>query len=272
MDLDTIREVTVARERADLAGLGGGTAVLAGGTWLYSEPQDGLDRLIDISALGWEPLTVWSEGLDIAATCTLAELDSAALPGHWPAAALFAQATGALAASHKIRRTATVGGNVCLALPAGAVLAALTALGGSALVWGPLGDRWIPLSRFAIGPGQTVLAADEVVRTIRIPEWNMRSRTAFRKISLAPTGRSGAVVMGRRALSHSFHLTLSAATIHPVVLDFREVPSDGELLATINGLDTELWYDDPHGTPEWRRHVSGILATQVAADLRGARS
>src|SRR5262245_25606512 len=105
-----MREVVVARERADLTGLGGTAAVLAGGTWLYSEPQDGLDRLVDITRLGWPPLTVTDDALEIAATCTLAELEAAELPTDWPATVLFGQACRALLVSHKVRRMATVGG------------------------------------------------------------------------------------------------------------------------------------------------------------------
>ncbi|WP_067716794.1 FAD binding domain-containing protein [Nocardia yamanashiensis] len=272
MDLDTIREVVMARDRADLGTVGAGTAVLAGGTWLYSEPQDELERLVDITGLGWAPLTIDDAGLEIAATCTLAELAGGAYPARWSGAQLFEQGCSALVASYKIRRTATVGGNVCLALPAGGVLAALVALGGSAQVWGPGRDRRIPLSRFVIAPGQTVLGEGEVVRSIRVPEANLRARTAFRKIASSPTGRSGAVVMGRHDLDGSCQLTLSAATTRPVVLTFPALPGDGELSATLAGLDTALWYDDPHGTPDWRRHVTGLLAAAVVAELNGDRS
>lgn len=269
MDLDTIREIRVARGRADLAGLGAGSAVLAGGTWLYSEPQPGLERLVDITALGWEPITIDDAGLEIAATCTLAELAGAAYPARYTAAPLFARACSALVASHKIQRTATVGGNVCLALPAGAVLAALTALGGAALLWGPGEDQWIPLSHLILGPGETTLAPGEVVRAIRIPESNMCSRTAFRKVALSPLGRSGAVVMGRLDATGACVLTVSAATTRPVVLEFAALPDARELAAIFAEIHPGLWYDDPHGAPRWRRHVSTLLAVEVVAELSG---
>lgn len=269
MDLDTIREVLIARERADLKGLGAGTAVLAGGTWLYSEPQDHLEKLIDITRLGWPPLTIDDAGLEIAATCTLDELATGEYPARWGAVRLFEQACGALVASHKIRRTATVGGNVCLALPAGAVAAALTALGGFGLVWGSRGDQWIPLSHFVTGVGETVLMPGEMLRAIRIPESNLCSRTAFRKLALAPLGRSGVVVMGRRDADDACVITLSAGTTRPVVLEFYSLPTIGELSAKVAELDSALWYDDPHGAPDWRREMSGRLAAEVLAELGG---
>jgi CO/xanthine dehydrogenase FAD-binding subunit len=272
VDLDTIREVVVARERADLDALGGDAAVLAGGTWLFSEPQERLRRLVDITTLGWRALTVTGRGLEIAATCTLAELEYARFPAEWTAAQLFPQACRALLASYKIRRTATVGGNVCLALPAGAVLAAMTALDATVLVWAPDGtDRRIPLSRFVSGPGRTGLRPGEVVRAIRLDDAKLRSRTAFRKIALAPLGRSGAVVMARLDPDGRCAVTLSAATIRPVVLEFATLPVAGELAATIGNLDAALWHDDPHGSPEWRRHVSMMLARDAVAELGEVR-
>ncbi|MET8874583.1 FAD binding domain-containing protein [Nocardia sp. NPDC004604] len=279
MDLDTIRDVMVARERADLAFVGEACGVLAGGTFLFSEPQAGLDRLVDITGFGWPALTETGAGLEIAATCTLAEF-AGAMPGRelgvevlradWPGTALFAQACRALLASHKIWRTATVGGNVCLSLPAGAVLGALVALDGVALVWSPDGrDRRIPLREFTLGPGRNVLTSGEVLRSITIPTRTLHAHTAFRKIALAPLGRSGAVVMGLREQYGRCAITITAATDRPVVLDFAATPGDYELSAAIEAIDPTLWFDDPHGAPDWRRHVSGVLAREVAAELRG---
>ncbi|MEU7630523.1 FAD binding domain-containing protein [Nocardia sp. NPDC049220] len=277
MDLDTIREVVVARERADLWMVGASTAVLAGGTFLFSEPQDQLERLVDITTMGWPPFDVAADGLEIAATCTLAEFAGAA-PGRelgvpvlreeWPGTALFAASCRALLASHKIWRTATVGGNVCLALPAGAVLGALTALDGVALIWASDGsDRRIPLRNFVIGPGRTVLRSGEVLRSIWVPRSSLLARTSFRKIALAPLGRSGAVVLGRRDPDGRCAVTLSAATVRPVVLDFAVPPGDAEIAAAVDALDPALWFDDPHGSPDWRRHVAGLLAREVATEL-----
>ncbi|WP_181720679.1 FAD binding domain-containing protein [Nocardia gipuzkoensis] len=279
MDLDTIREVVLARERDDLAVLGPSTAVLAGGTFLFSEPQEQLVRLVDITGLGWPAFEIVDDGLEIAATCTLAEFAGAG-PGRelgtpvlrelWPGTALFAQSCRALLASHKIWRTATVGGNVCLALPAGAVLGALVALDGMAVVWAAGGDdRNIPLREFVIGPGRTVLRPGEVLRSIRLPRSSLLAHTSFRKIALAPLGRSGAVVMGRRERGGRSAVTITAATTRPVVLDFAAPPSEGALRDALATIDSALWFDDPHGSPQWRSHVAGRLAGEVAGELRG---
>ena len=81
MDLNTIGTVARPRARDDFPAWRAGDAFLAGGTWLFSEPQPQLSRLIDLGALGWEPLRVTASGLEIAATCKIAQLDSAHAAG-----------------------------------------------------------------------------------------------------------------------------------------------------------------------------------------------
>ncbi|MBC7300189.1 MAG: FAD binding domain-containing protein [Nocardia sp.] len=280
MDLDTVSEIVLARERADLAQLGAGSAVLAGGTFLFSEPHDHLDRLIDITTFGWTPLTASAQGLEIAATCTLAqfagagpgrELGTPMLRPHWPGTALFAQACRALLASHKIWRTATVGGNVCLSLPAGAVLGALVALDATAVIWTRGGGECaIPMRDFVTGPGENLLASGDIVRSFLVPTTSISARTSCRKIATAPLGRSGSVVMGRRDADERCAITITAATVRPVVLDFCTVPSRSELTDALAHLDADVWFDDPHGAPDWREHVTGLLAAEVVAELGAA--
>ncbi|WP_435826784.1 FAD binding domain-containing protein [Nocardia fluminea] len=277
VDLDTVSEIVLARERADLARIGAGTAVLAGGTFLFSEPHDHLDTLVDITTLGWAPLTESAQGLEIAATCTLAEfagagpgreLGTPTLRPEWPGTALFAQSCRALLASHKIWRTATVGGNVCLSLPAGAVLGALVALDATAVIW-PRGggERRIALRDFVTGPGENLLGSGAVVRSFLVPNSSLLARTSFRKVALAPLGRSGSVVMGRRTADDRCAITITAATVRPIVLDFDSVPSPSELTEALAEITADVWFDDPHGAPDWREHVTGLLVAEVAAEL-----
>ncbi|MEK8225391.1 hypothetical protein NKG05_03520 [Oerskovia sp. M15] len=87
--------------------------------------QRGLERLLDITGAGWAPLVVGDQGLEIAATCTIAQLhafpgSAAALPvrSGWTALDLVAPCCDAFVASFKIWNTSTVGGNLCAALPA----------------------------------------------------------------------------------------------------------------------------------------------------------
>src|SRR6266852_6578999 len=142
MDLNTIGEV--ARPKAGDAAIGwrDGDAWLAGGTWLFSEPQPSLCRLIDIVDFAWPALQITEQGLQIAATCKIAELDGTTYPSNWTATPLFNQCCRSFVASFKIWNTATVGGNLCMALPAGPMISLIAALDGSCTIWTPgAGER-----------------------------------------------------------------------------------------------------------------------------------
>lgn len=264
MDLHTITAVRRPADRAGLGELGGGTAPLAGGTWLFSEPQDHLHTLVDLMGLGWASLTVTDAGLTIGATCTLAEL--AAVDAPWAAAPLFGQCCRALAGSFKIWQTATVGGNLCLGLPAGPMTSLAVALDGVAVVWTRAGgERRVPVSRFVTGDRRTALALGELLRAVQLPVAALQARTAFRRAALSREGRSGSVVIGRRDLDETFVLTVTAATDRPYRFAFRRFPRAGDLSAALDGVPR--WFDDPHGAPDWRRAVTGLLAEEIREEL-----
>lgn len=131
---------------------------LAGGTVLFPYGSSTLRRLRDLTGVGWEPWTVRDEGLEIAATCTIAQLY--ALPGtaapyelvrtgavatprapgfpaaeQWPATALIRPCCDSFVASFKIWNVSTVGGNIATALPAGPMTSLFAGLDAVATVW-----------------------------------------------------------------------------------------------------------------------------------------
>ncbi len=170
MDLHTIETLIRLRSRADLPEWQDGDAWLAGGTWLYSEPQPALRRLIDLTTLGWAPHEVGRKSLTLSATCTVAALERLELPGSWIAAPLVGQCCRALLGSFKVWNGATVGGNLCLALPAGPIIALAAALEGECLLWAPDGgERRLPVTEFVRGPQSTALAPGEIMRSLTLP-------------------------------------------------------------------------------------------------------
>ncbi|MCW0215018.1 MAG: FAD binding domain-containing protein [Pseudonocardia sp.] len=260
MDLHTVTALHRPGDRDGLAAAypgGPGSALLAGGTWLFSEPQPQLRELVDLTGLGWPALVHEPDGgLTIGATCTLAELAAEA--------PLFRQCCRALAGSFKIWHTATVGGNICLALPAGPMTSLSAALDGVAVLWGPAGTvRRMPVAEFVTGVRTTAIRPAEVLRAVEIPASALRARTALRRAALTAEGRSGSVVIG--CLGESFALTVTAATERPHRFVFPALPSGPELQAALDGVPT--WYDDPHGAPDWRAHVTARLAREIVAEL-----
>ena len=68
MDLNTVEDIVRRPPEWPGALWRDGDAWLAGGTWLFSEPQPGLRRLIDLPALAWRALEVTDAGLAGAVT------------------------------------------------------------------------------------------------------------------------------------------------------------------------------------------------------------
>ncbi|MBV9968726.1 MAG: FAD binding domain-containing protein [Xanthobacteraceae bacterium] len=272
MDLNTITEVARPRNRREISDWSTGDAWLAGGTWLFSEPQTSLSRLIDLSGLDWPAATLSPKGLEIAATCTVAALDALALPAEWLAAPLIGQCCRAFLASFKIWNMATVGGNICLALPAGPMISLTAALEGNCTVWTPDGgERRVAVADFVLGPQRNALRPGELLRAISLPAAVLVRRSAFRKISLSPLGRSAALLIGTLAQDDSFTLTITASTPRPVRLAFDTVPARVALKQRIEAAISESQYfGDVHGAPAWRRYMTLHLAEEIRRELAGA--
>jgi CO/xanthine dehydrogenase FAD-binding subunit len=270
MDLNTIAEVAHPRSRTELPVWIAGDAWLAGGTWLFSEPQAHLRRLIDLTDLKWPSLTISEHGLSIAATCTISQLDALACPPDWLAAPLISQCCRAFLASFKIWKTATVGGNLCMSLPAGPMISLTSALGGVCTVWrADGGERRVAAADFVTGDQRNVLQRGDLLRQIDIPADALKRRSAFRQISLTPVGRSAALLIGSVESNGAFILTITASTKYPIRISFPEMPVAAALHDAILQRAEGCYHDDIHGKPEWREHVTLRLAEEIRAELSG---
>ncbi|WP_027576202.1 FAD binding domain-containing protein [Bradyrhizobium sp. WSM1743] len=272
MDLNTITAVAHPQTRAQLPVWTAGDAWLAGGTWLFSEPQTHLTRLIDLTDLKWPALTLTESHLSIAATCTIAELDAFACPSDWLAAPLINQCCRAFLASFKVWKTATVGGNLCMSLPAGPMISLTSALDGVCTIWKASGgEQRLPVAEFVTGNQRNRLTPGDLLRQIDIPTAALKRRTAFRQISLAPVGRSAALLIGSLDADDTLTLTVTASTVRPIQLRFRKAPDASTLrTALMQEITDDLYHADIHGAPLWRKHMTLRLAEEIRGELLGA--
>src|SRR6266511_1669933 len=270
MDLNTITAVAHPTTRDQLPVWTAGDAWLAGGTWLFSEPQAHLTRLIVLTDLKWPALTISETGLSIAATCTVAQLDALACPPEWIASPLINQCCRAFLASFKIWKTATVGGNICMSLPAGPMISLTSALDGVCTVWqAGGGERKIAVADFVTGDQRNVLASGDLLRQIDIPLAALKRRSAFRQISLTPVGRSAALLIGNVSGDGGLALTVTASTARPVQLSFAGSPSAKELRdAILQRIPDGLSHTDIHGKPIWRKAMTLRLAEEIRSELQ----
>ncbi|WP_426311211.1 FAD binding domain-containing protein [Cellulosimicrobium sp. E-16] len=278
MDLSTVTDLVPTADPADWRE---GDAWLAGGTVLFSYGSQTLRRLLDLTSAGWPALTVTDDGLEIAATCTVAELwafeesvEAGPVRGRWSALDLVRPCCDSFVASFKIWNTSTVGGNVCTSLPAGPMISLTAALDGVAEVWGPSGARRTqPVAELVTGELRNTLARGELLRAIRVPDHALRSRTAFRRLSLSNLGRSGVLLVGRvdpPDAGGGFVLTVTASTRRPVQLRFPAdaPPTAADLAAALDAaIPLDLYHDDIHGLPEWRRDMTYRLGEEIRSEL-----
>jgi CO/xanthine dehydrogenase FAD-binding subunit len=265
VDLNTVTEFAPATDVT----WRDGDAWLGGGTWLFSQPQPQLTRLLDLQAFGWTALEEKADGVLVAATCTLAQL-AGWKPARSPyaaAAALARQCCHALLGSFKVHNVATVGGNICLSLPAGPMISLGSALDGVVLLRGP-GEarREMPVADFITGDGRNKLRPGELLTHLWLPPEPLRARMTFRQLSLSPVGRSAVLVIARHDRGGQAVVTVTASVPRPVCLRFPGAPTPAEAMGRLDAAAPE-YLDDVHGSAHWRRAMTRRLITEALGEL-----
>src|SRR3981189_2716187 len=276
MNLNTIVEVKRPASADEITQWRDGYAWLAGGTWLFSEPQVSTDTLIDLQQLHWPALESSSAGLDIAATCTVAELYWFAGPSDLPGLPLVHECCNSFLASFKIWNAATVGGNICMSLPAGPMISLTVALEATYTLWPRTAPaREVPSVDFVTGNHSNILQTGELLRSIHLPASALSKRFALRHASLTHLGRSAALLIGtQNASGDDLLLTLPAATPRPIQLQFKHPPSAIELRRMIDErIPADGYFDDVHGSAAYKRQLTRYFAEQIRDELAqpGAR-
>jgi CO/xanthine dehydrogenase FAD-binding subunit len=178
----------------------------------------------------------------------------------------------ALLASFKIWNAATVGGNICMSLPAGAMISLVVALEGRCTVWPRDGaPREVAAVDFVTGNHTNVLRPGELLRKVHLPASALMKRAVFRQASLTKLGRSAALLLGTSAAERDLLLTITAATTRPVQLGFDEIPSAEALRRKIDArIPADGYFADAHGSAAYKRHLTFHFAEQIRAELARA--
>ena len=173
----------------------GNACLLAGGTDLLPQVKSGRIAhavLVDVSDVPeLQGISADGEGLRIGAATKLADIvRSPFLTGGLRALA----DSAALVGSVQIRHLATLGGNLCNASPSADTAPALLALDAEAAIVSQAGERRMPLDRFFLGPGRTVLQPGELLVAILLPErWREGAATYLKH---APRAAMDLAVVG----------------------------------------------------------------------------
>jgi carbon-monoxide dehydrogenase medium subunit len=158
--------------------------LIAGGTDLLVDMKKGkIQPKYLVSIMGIPELrhiTEYEGGLRIGATTTFREIiESESVKNKYPLLLETAQAVG----SAQIRNMATIGGNICNALPSADFPPALVALDAEVKLLSKREERFLPLEEFFVGVRKTKLEKDELLAEVRVPNAPPRSGTSFVRLS-----------------------------------------------------------------------------------------
>ena len=267
MDLISLDRIRAAHDRTELA-LGPRSAPLAGGTWLFSEPQPrpgGARRPHDAGLARGRA--------DGRRSDARRHLHDPVAGGPAPGRRAGGRSTWCSSARGRWwpRRRSGTGrrsaGTSAWRCPAGALTSLAVALDATAVVWTPDGgERREPVASLVTGVRTTSLSPGEVLRSVSVTAEVLAQPAAFRRVALTRHGRSGAIVVGRRDDARRArrdphrrrHRTRTASRS-------RRCRRPTSCRAAVDAVDD--WYDDPHGAPDWRRAMTLRLAEQVREEL-----
>jgi carbon-monoxide dehydrogenase medium subunit len=146
--------------------------IIAGGTDLMLQMRNKIlepEYVVDITRIpGLDNIEIDDhQGLRLGALTTIRALETSfELQRKYPVISEAASQLGSVA----IRNVATVGGNLCNALPSAETSQALVALSARVRILGSNGERTVPVEDFFTGVGKTLLQPDEVLAEILVPE------------------------------------------------------------------------------------------------------
>ena len=251
--------------------------LLAGGTDLLPQLKNGLlkpARVIDLSGVArLRSIEVGNgKGLKIgsAVTARTLELDRTVRASY-----LSLAESGALVGSVQIRNLATLGGNICNAAPSADMAPPLLALDAEAVITGPKGERRVPIAAFFTGVRRTVLAPDEILVELVVPNpgahsgGNYLRHTPRRELDIAVVGvasqltlANGRCTKARIALAAVAPVPLRA-TAAEQVLEGQAVTPDLIKRSADLAVDAARPISDQRGSADFRRHLVRVLTRRT---------
>jgi carbon-monoxide dehydrogenase medium subunit len=125
-------------------------------------------------------------------------------------------------ASYQIRNAATLGGNLCSAVPSADLAPSLIAAEANVILRSKKTERRVPLESFFTGPRKTVLNADEVLTHVEIPKQPANSATSYKKFRLREANALAVASVAARLVIkngkiHGARLVLGAVAPTPML-------------------------------------------------------
>ncbi|WP_026735155.1 FAD binding domain-containing protein [Fischerella sp. PCC 9605] len=266
MDLLNIKTYLRPHDVQTISNWGEGWAWLAGGTWIFSEPQPHLKVLVDIQCLDWSEIEVQEDNLVIGATCPLIKLLHYPWPSEWTAVEGFKSAISALAASLKVINMATVGGNICLALSVGTIAPIMVALNATYEIWNLNREsRQVAAKEFQLGSRQTILQPSEILRRVLIPVENLKWQVNYQRFGIAASDPALAIAVSACNPDNlQLRCAIAASVPAPRLLELK---TDVETLHPRFLQDIDF-IDNAKASATYRREVTQVLIRRSLQQLK----
>jgi carbon-monoxide dehydrogenase medium subunit len=274
-DFDYYAPESLAEACEALDRLGSKAKVLSGGTDVIPKMKSGLlspEILISLKKLELKKIEyVAGKGVVIGAQATHNDLvNSLILNDKY----LSVSEAAHHMASNQIRNIGTVGGNLCSAVPSADLPPILIALGATIKLVGSNGERMMLLEDFFTGPMKTVLAQNEILTEIVIPDQlstgsNYIKFGLRRSGALAVVGVAVAVIVSGETITEA-KIAIGAAAPTPMraheAEEFlrRKMISD-ELIAEASVMASKESkpISDIRGSAEYRRDLVRVFTKRA---------
>ena len=274
---------TVAEAVALLAEKGDRARVLAGGTDIIVQVREGrreVDVLVDVKAI--------REANELSYDARRGLRLGAAVPcyriyEHKEIARIYSGLMDAvsLVGGIQIQSRASVGGNLCNASPAADTIPPLIAYEAVCVIAGPNGTREVPVEKFCVAPGKTVLGKGEFLLSLHMLSPRPRSGAHYQRfiprneMDIAVVGVGASVTLDEsRQRCLAARVALAAVAPTPLLVSeagdalVDEPLSDKQIDRAAKVAQAAARpISDMRGDADYRRHLVGVLTKRV---LQGA--
>ena len=281
-DLREYRYATSAAEAMSLLRQGPGKGrFIAGGTDLFLFPPDDCDFVVDINGAGLDEIALTVEGdLFLGAAASLQAIAGSPLVAAYAGGAVGAAALQC--GNRPVRTVATVGGNLCNALPSADMAPILLALEASVHITDGEQQEKRPLREFFTAPRQSILG-DRLLVGVSLPRERAAALAQAQKLTrvvedislvqvavaltLAGTEVAGAGI----ALGAVAAVPLRADAAEQALAGFDLSGPDVEAKITAAAAaagDAASPIDDHRASAEYRRAMVVVLTRRLLNGLR----
>ena len=253
--------------------------VLAGGTDLLVQFKAGVRQpsaFVDVKRIPeLIAITIDDDGLRLGAATAAADIgEHAEVQRLWPGLAEAVRLIGSM----QIQGRGSVGGNLCNASPAADTTCALIVNRAQCVIARPGGERTVPVERFSLAPGRTVLERGELLVAIRVPRPAPRTSDAYLRLiprsemDIAIAGAAVSITLDAGGVCTDARVAIGAVAPTALVVPdaakalVGSTLDDGALKRAADASSAAARpIDDKRGTTAYRRTIAGVLTKRAAA-------